>query len=405
MSAFGHGALLVWFAVWLFFSGVACVAVFFYQRGLGRKIEFRDGPSAVVIIPIRGATDNLHALWAGLRRQIYRRWRLVFVVESQLDPAHAALARLIVPGSAAQPPTEIVVAGIATRSAQKVHNQLAAIAALRPDDAVVVFADADIVPGPDWLMRLIEPLANQEVWLASGYRWMTPSDHRLSTAYACLMNASIATLPRPMRWGLAWGGSMAIRRTTLEAIDIERWWRQSLSDDLQITRASDSKAARSTARASFWLPPRPPAAGDNWSSSAGASTRSCAPTRRVIGSWRQPLPRSRRSAGRWPCRLRSPATRSRSSPSLRRPRSIRHERRFGAGVARILWNTPIDRRVAFLDRWATPTALLIHAAIIWSTLPARTVSWAGRRYRLPGRRQPTPTGDACAIPYKAAEQD
>jgi hypothetical protein len=383
MSAFGYGALLVSLAAWLFFSGMACVAVFFYQRGLGRKIELRDGPVAVVIIPIRGATDNLHALWAGLRRQTYRRWRLVFVVESELDPAHAALARLIVPGSAGQPPTEIVVAGFATRSAQKIHNQLAAIAALRPDDAVLVFADADIVPASDWLMRLIEPLSNQEVWLATGYRWMTPGDHRLSTAYACLMNASIATMPRPMRWGLAWGGSMAIRRTTLEAIDIERWWRHSLSDDLQITRAirqhggtvySPRELLVASPTACSWrqlvefgrrqytlvraYAPR------HWLLAAAATTIP------LVG-WMVAVPLAIVGDPIALAAIVAAAALDQTRAALRRR------------VVRILWNAPIDRRVALLDRWAGPTSLLIHAAIIWSTLPARTVSWAGRRYRLP----------------------
>jgi hypothetical protein len=41
-----------------------------------------------------------------------------------------------------------VIAGEASQSAQKVHNFLSALATLQPQDRVVVFADADIVPRP-----------------------------------------------------------------------------------------------------------------------------------------------------------------------------------------------------------------------------------------------------------------
>ncbi len=43
-------------------------------------------------------------------------------------------------------PVEIVIAGPTEKCAQKVHNLVAALKTLRPDDQVIVFADADIVP-------------------------------------------------------------------------------------------------------------------------------------------------------------------------------------------------------------------------------------------------------------------
>jgi hypothetical protein len=46
-----------------------------------------------------------------------------------------------------------------------------------------------------------------------------------------------------------------------------------------------------------------------------------------------------------------------------------------------LWGTSIPPRMAWLDRWATPAWLALHAALIWSTLLGRTITWAGRTYR------------------------
>ena len=41
-------------------------------------------------------------------------------------------------------------------------------------------------------------------------------------------------------------------------------------------------------------------------------------------------------------------------------------------------------RLTLFDRWAAPAWLLFHAAIIWSTLFGRTISWSGRTYWVDG---------------------
>jgi hypothetical protein len=63
-------------------------------------------------------------------------------------------------------------------------------------------------------------------------------------------------------------------------------------------------------------------------------------------------------------------------------------------IPRKLFGSEIAARVAFLDRWATPAWLAIHAMVVWSTLFGRTVTWAGRSYRLDSRRQLTQTTKA-----------
>ena len=51
-------------------------------------------------------------------------------------------------------------------------------------------------------------------------------------------NASVVTVPRlPSIINHCWGGTMAMRRTTLESIDIRRYWAGAISDDAQMTRA------------------------------------------------------------------------------------------------------------------------------------------------------------------------
>ncbi len=136
---------LVAMLAWLATAAIGCYGVHHYQHRLGRTVTADSSAQIVVIIPVRGVPDNLPALWQGLLAQTYAPWRLVFAVESRTDPAFAALSRLATTGRL---PVEIIVAGRATDTGQKVHNQLAALATLRPEDGMILFADADIVPPP-----------------------------------------------------------------------------------------------------------------------------------------------------------------------------------------------------------------------------------------------------------------
>ena len=223
-------ALMVWCGQNL----VSTLAVAVYRRGLPQPEVPGVEPNVAVILPVKSAA-NLDRFLPLLRAQKYRSFRVVAAVESSDDPAFAVL-------SAAEreprPSIETVVAGPAVNAGQKVWNQLAALERLAPDDEIVAFIDADTAPTPLWLPRLVAVIVNAKRPVATGYRWMFPADGRLSSACLAAANASIASLPRgvlPMP--LVWGGSVAMRRTTLEAIDLKQAWRGAISDDSQIAEA------------------------------------------------------------------------------------------------------------------------------------------------------------------------
>src|ERR1700685_2131814 len=104
-------------------------------------------------MPVRGA-ENLSRLLPALCAQRFPDWRLIFSLEAESDPAYAVLTRFV-DEITDRPETELVIAGSTTESGQMIHNQLAALARLRPRDEIVVSAVADIVPNPDWLARLV----------------------------------------------------------------------------------------------------------------------------------------------------------------------------------------------------------------------------------------------------------
>ena len=117
-------------------------------------------------------------------------------------------------------------------------NLTAALERLAPDDDVVAFIDADTLPTPEWLPRLVAVLVNSGRPVATGYRWMTPSDDRWSSSCLAAANASIAALPRGLLpLATVWGGSVAMRRATLNAIRLGDYWRGAISDDVQMSAA------------------------------------------------------------------------------------------------------------------------------------------------------------------------
>jgi hypothetical protein len=219
--------------LWVVVAALACFGVYRAQKPRQPVAAGWVHDPAVVIIPFGRMPPHLDALWQGLSSQSYRPFRVVFVVESTADSAHAALKNLV-----GGPPFEIVVARSAERRGQKIHNMLAGLKQLRPDDATIVFADADFVPDANWLARLawvLEPRRGLDV--ASGYRWLEPADERWATAFICIINSSIATTPRERAWTHAWGGSMALRRQTVERLDLEALWDRAVDDDLTLSHA------------------------------------------------------------------------------------------------------------------------------------------------------------------------
>ncbi|MEM1108890.1 MAG: glycosyltransferase family 2 protein [Planctomycetota bacterium] len=200
---------------------------------------------AAVIVPFKGHDHELTRNVRSLITQDYEDYRLVFVFESDDDPARRLIEEELAQ-HAALPPIDLVTAGLAPPdTGQKVHNQLAALAFLeeqQDDSEAWVFADSDAVPGPGWLKKLAGPLIRSEhVGVTTGYRWLMPELRaqrpRPASMFASVINSAVAHLTGHKNLTQAWGGSMAIRTDfAREHGLVENYFRGSLSDDYQMTR-------------------------------------------------------------------------------------------------------------------------------------------------------------------------
>jgi cellulose synthase/poly-beta-1,6-N-acetylglucosamine synthase-like glycosyltransferase len=209
----------------------------------------RYQPKAVVIVPCKGLEEDFDENIRALFHQDYRDFEIIFVTESESDPAYPALSKLI---RHFRRSAWLVVAGEARGCGQKVHNLCAAIEMLNSIDRraeVLVFADTDARTNRQWLSELIAPLGDKRIGATTGFRWYLPAQvtgwlgGSLSSILISVWNASAVSLLGE-RSSFAWGGSMALRRETFEKLGIKRRWQGSVSDDYVLTSAIHESGQR-----------------------------------------------------------------------------------------------------------------------------------------------------------------
>jgi len=207
------------------------------------SLRASDTPKAVVIMPCKGIDSALVETIRRLLRQDYADYGLLFVTESEQDPAHGLIKGLLDDASC---PAHLIVAGPAAACGQKVHNLTKAVDRLDelfPQTEIIAFCDSDAQPQSDWLANLVAGLADPEVGVATGYRWYLPAGKGLGSLLLSAWNAQSLFLFGDQS-SFAWGGAMAMRRTDFENLEIRQRWRGGVSDDGSVTTAVRSQGRR-----------------------------------------------------------------------------------------------------------------------------------------------------------------
>ena len=179
---------------------------------------------------------------AAILDQEFEDYEVIFVTATEADPSLAALRQAArkFPGRR----VKFVVSGFSSQRGEKVHNLMRALESVDPASQVLVFADSDGRPHRHWLRDLLSPLRDPETGASTGYRWFFPRGRNLASLLRATWNSSIATLLGEHRHNFAWGGSMAIRRSTFAAADVLEYWKHSVSDDYSLTEAVNAAGLR-----------------------------------------------------------------------------------------------------------------------------------------------------------------
>jgi hypothetical protein len=188
-----------------------------------------------LIVPCKGFDLDGEQNLIAFLQQDHPNFEIVFVVESEDDPAHALIQR--VRRQFSQVSSRIVVAGRCVESAQKVHNLVTATGQLPAETTTLAFADSDACPPQMWLSNLVARLDEPWTGAVTGYRWFVPKNDSLPNLTLYSINSALAGLLGPGSHYVVWGGAWAIQRDVFEAIDIRNAWQGTLSDDLVAHRA------------------------------------------------------------------------------------------------------------------------------------------------------------------------
>jgi cellulose synthase/poly-beta-1,6-N-acetylglucosamine synthase-like glycosyltransferase len=231
--AYGVACALV-ICHWSFILFAALYRYVVYPRRVGQRYDPSFLPHCTVIVPCKGTPRHARRNLSALLGQAYPSYNVVFTVESERDPAVPLIRSLVAENGRAS----LVVAGLASTCAQKIHNLLAAIEQIEAPE-VLVFADNDVTPAPEWLRQLVLPLSNPKISITTGYRWLIGRNGTFSEWGHSFTNMfTYAVFASTSYWsgvGL-WGGAMAIRGAAFRALDVAARWRESVVDDLSLSQ-------------------------------------------------------------------------------------------------------------------------------------------------------------------------
>lgn len=230
---YAFAAVLLWFSYKSFVGGIRYLE--FFRQELDRRPRAFT-PVATVIVPCRGLDHDLEENLTALFQQEYTSYEIIFVVDQPEDPAVSIINELIARFETSHRAT-LVVAPNATNSSQKVENLREAVLHADPKSEVFVFVDSDARVSPSWMMHLVEPLADEALGAATGYRWFISEKPAFGSELRSVWNASIASALGPnRRSNFGWGGSMAMRRTTFDRVGMRNEWAGTVSDDFTVAR-------------------------------------------------------------------------------------------------------------------------------------------------------------------------
>jgi cellulose synthase/poly-beta-1,6-N-acetylglucosamine synthase-like glycosyltransferase len=213
------------------------IAYFRYFKKELAKPQTLYSPFVTVIAPCKGLEEGLEENLLALLEQDYPNYEIIFVVDSESDPAYLVLEAVCRQDAASERSTSIVVAQRSTDSSQKVENLRQAVQHADDKSKMFVFVDSDTRPTQQWLRQLVGPLENETIGAATGYRWFISERPTFGSELRSVWNASIASaLGANQKSNFCWGGSTAIRREIFERLDMRERWRGTLSDDFVVTR-------------------------------------------------------------------------------------------------------------------------------------------------------------------------
>jgi len=217
--------------IWLSFTAaslwivMACAWIRIHKAVNGKTIEV-PYVRVEIVVPVKGVFPGHEAALESLTTQDYPCHAVLFVLESDTDPANAVVDAIC--GRRAN--ARKVLSGISSVCAQKIHNLIVAANHLRPDTEIVVFCDSTNSADTTWLERFTRPIRSGDAEVVTTFRVFQPDPETLGgtcqAIYAAFVRLLATNKPKP------WGGATGIKRDTIQRLDVLDAWSNTVVDDL-----------------------------------------------------------------------------------------------------------------------------------------------------------------------------
>lgn len=217
------------------------------SRLLPRPRNAAPNPSpASVILCVRGNDPTLDRCLERLAQQDYPDYEVLVVVDSDADPAAPTIRQWCEAAPPSGPLRRWVALGPAGDSGSRKCQALRkGLGSLRDSSEFLALVDADGVIPFDWLTRLLEPFSDPTVGATHGNRCFCPPDRRLGSHLRAVWN--LAAVVQMAQYGIAWGGSLAFRLSTLRESGMVERWKVAFCEDTMVSaglRNTDTRLVR-----------------------------------------------------------------------------------------------------------------------------------------------------------------
>lgn len=192
-------------------------------------------PAVTMLKPLKGLDPQLYENLSTFCRQDYPRFQIVFGVADPQDPAVAVVRRLQREHPALD--IELIVDGRLYGTNDKVSNLINMYRRARHD--LLVLSDGDIRVPRDYLRRVVAPLCDEQIGLVTCMYRAVATQRDLPTLLWCstinaLLTPQILGARKVEKPTYAFGATLALRRSTLEAIHGFEEIANMLADDYQL---------------------------------------------------------------------------------------------------------------------------------------------------------------------------
>ena len=224
-----HSAMLLAYSAFMSIVLIGFIAISIYpmlaKKG-NDKFKRSFNPRVLVILPCKGADLTLEDNIASVKKQHYKNFKLIGVIDSDSDSAAKYLRAANVEYLISKKYKGFTGSG-------KTKAISTALDTFKNYD-ICVIADSDVLFSSDWLDELVKPLQDERYGISTAYPLFKPAGGFwawVKMIWSFVGNGLMES--EFTRFG--WGGSLAFRRNLLSGKNY-KYFKNSISDDIPITQ-------------------------------------------------------------------------------------------------------------------------------------------------------------------------